>query len=118
LGLDGGKLLLLAEEAEFAGGAFGAEVVGKMEGGAGVCGDGGIVTKSTEGEETGGFVEAETGAKLAGGGSEDTAAEGGIERAEAVEFDGDGGLAGSGADGAATAANWSARKQELGEDAG
>ena len=77
-----------------------------------------IGTKSTEGEEAGGLVEAEAGSQLAGGGTEDAAAEGGVEGAEAVEFDGDGGLAGGGADGAATAADGLAGEQELGEDAG
>jgi hypothetical protein len=50
-----------AKEAKFAGGAVGAKAVGKMEGGSGAGGDGRIVTKSTEGEEAGGLVEAEAG---------------------------------------------------------
>jgi hypothetical protein len=81
--------LALEEEAKFAGGAFGAEVVGEVEGGSGAGGYGGDGDKSTEGEETGGFVEAEAGTELTGGGAEDAAAEGGVEGAEAVEFDGD-----------------------------
>ena len=85
-----GKRLFLAKQADFAGRPVGAEVVGEMKGGTGAGGDGGIGTKSTEGEEAGGFVEAETGTELAGGGSEDAAAEGWVEGAEAVEFDGDG----------------------------
>jgi hypothetical protein len=93
-----------------------------VKGGSGAGGDGGcadwrIWTKSTEGEEAGGLVEAEAGSELAGGGTEDAAAEGGVEGAEAVEFDGDGGLAGSGADGAASATDGFAGEQELGEDA-
>ena len=60
-----------------------------MEGSSGAGGYGGVGERSTESEEAGGFVEAETGTELAGGGSEDAAAEGRVERAEAVEFDGD-----------------------------
>ncbi len=89
-----------------------------MEGGSGAGGYGGIGSKSTEGEEAGGLVEAETRAELAGGGTEDAAAKGWVEGAEAVEFDGDGGLAGSGADGAAASADGFAGQEELGEDAG
>jgi hypothetical protein len=114
--------LFLEEEAEFAGGAVGAEVVGEVEGGAGAGGDGGgsnwkTGTKSTEREQAGGFVEAKAGSELAGGGTEDAAAEGGVECAEAVEFDGDGGVPWGGADGAAAATDWFAGEQELGEDA-
>ncbi len=112
--------LLGAEETKLTGGAVGTETVGEVEGGSGAGGDGGSFkgwTKSTEGEEAGGFVEAETGSELAGGGSEDATAEGGVEGAEAVEFDGDGGLTGSGADGAAASTDWFAGEQELGEDA-
>jgi hypothetical protein len=81
--------LLVAEEAKFARGAVGAEAVGQVEGGSGACGDGGcadwrVRTKSTEGEEAGGLVEAEAGPQLTGGGTEDAAAEGGVEGAEAV----------------------------------
>src|SRR5271168_4454786 len=65
--------LVLEEEAKFAGGAFGAEVVGEVEGGSGAGGYGGNGEKSTEGEETGGFVEAEAGTELTGGGAEDAA---------------------------------------------
>ena len=54
--------LVLEEETDFAGRAFGAEVVGEVEGGAGAGGYGGVWEKSTEGEETGGFVEAEASA--------------------------------------------------------
>ena len=64
-----GKRLFLAKQADFAGRPVGAEVVGEMKGGTGAGGDGGIGTKSTEGEEAGGFVEAEAGAELAGGGT-------------------------------------------------
>jgi hypothetical protein len=88
-----------------------------VEGGSGAGGDGGVGEKSTEGEESGGFVEAETGAELAGGGSEDAATEGGVEEAEAVKFDGDRGLAGSGADSAAAASDGLAGEEELREDA-
>jgi hypothetical protein len=108
--------LLGAEEAKFAGGAVGAKAVGEVEGSSGACSDGKVWTKSTEGEEAGGFVEAEAGSQLAGGGSEDAAAEGGVEAAETVEFDGDGGLAGGGADGAAPSPDGLAGEQELGED--
>jgi hypothetical protein len=108
---------LVEEEAEFAGGTFGAEIVGEMEGGPGSGGYGGMGEKSTEGEEAGGFVEAEAGAKLAGSGSEDAAAQGGVEGTEAVEFDGDCGVAGCGTDGAAAASDGFAGEQELGEDA-
>jgi hypothetical protein len=79
----------LEEKAEFAGGAFGAEVVAEVEGGSGAAGDGGVGEKSAEGEEAGGLVEGEAGAELAGCGSDDAAAEGRVEPAEAVEFDGD-----------------------------
>jgi hypothetical protein len=108
LGITLRKKLFLEEKAKFAGGTVGAEVVGKMEGGSGASGDGGgsdgwIRLESTESEEAGGFVEAETGAELAGGGAEDAAAKGGIEGAEAVELDGDGGFTGCSADGAAAA---------------
>jgi hypothetical protein len=93
-----------------------------MEGGSGTGGDGGcadwrVGAKSTEGEEAGGFVEAEAGTELAGGSAEGAAAEGGVEGAEAVEFDGDGGLAGGGADGASASADGLAGEQELGEKA-
>ena len=64
-----GKRLFLAKQADFAGRPVGAEVVGEMKGGTGAGGDGGIGAKSTEGEEAGGFVEAEAGAELAGGGT-------------------------------------------------
>ena len=74
-------------EADFAGGAFGAEVVCEMEGGSGAGGDRGDGLESAEGEVAGGLVEAEAGAELAGGGSEDSAAEGGVEGAETVDFD-------------------------------
>ena len=53
---DGG--LFLKEEAKFAGRAVGAKAVGEVERGSGAGGDGGIGTKSTEGEKAGGFVEA------------------------------------------------------------
>jgi hypothetical protein len=117
-----GMGLLGAEEAKFAGGAVGAKAVGEVKGGSGAGGDGWGVSrragwKSTEGEEAGGFVEAEAGAQLAGGGSDDAAAEGRVEGTEAVEFDGDGGLAGSGADGAAAATDGFAGEEELGQDA-
>jgi hypothetical protein len=87
-----------------------------VQGGSGAGGHGGIGAKSTEGEESGGLVEAETGAELAGGCAEDASTEGGVEGAETVEFDGDGGLAGSGADGAATAADGFAGEKELREE--
>jgi hypothetical protein len=96
---------LLKEEAEFAGGAVGAEAVGEVKGGSGAGGDGGQGPETAEGEQPGGLVEAETSAELTGRGAEDTAAQGRVEGAEAVEFDRDGGLAGSGADGAASASN-------------
>jgi hypothetical protein len=81
--------LFLEKQAQFAGGAVGAKTVGEVEGGSGAGGDGGcadwrVWTKSTEGEEAGGLVEAEAGSELAGGGTEDAAAEGGVEGAEAV----------------------------------
>ena len=123
IGDDGpGTGLFLAEEVQFARGTVGAKTVGEVKGGACAGGDGRgdswkAGTKSTEGEEAGGFVEAETDSQVAGGGSEDAAAEGGVEGAEAVEFDGDGGLAGSGANGAAAATDGFAGKEELGEDA-
>jgi hypothetical protein len=108
--------LFLEKKSEFARGTVGAEVVREMEGGSGACGYGGIGTKSTEGKEAGGFVEAEAGAELTGGGSDDAAAEGGVEGTETVEFDGDGGLAGGGADGAASATDGFARQKKLGKD--
>jgi len=116
-------LLLVAVEAEFSGGAVGSEVVGKMEGGASSGGyggraDGGVGLEAGEGEEAGGFVEAEAGSDAAGRGAEDSAAEGWVEGTEAVEFDGDGGFAGGGADGAATSSDWFAGEQELREDSG
>ena len=46
-----GQRLLFAEEAEFAGGAVGAEAVGQVEGGAGAGGDGGVWAKAAEAEE-------------------------------------------------------------------
>jgi hypothetical protein len=55
----GVDVLVLEEEAEFAGGAFGAEVVGEVEGGAGAGGYGGVGTEAAEGEDAGGLVEAE-----------------------------------------------------------
>jgi hypothetical protein len=88
-----------------------------MKDSAGACGDGGVGSKTGEGEEAGGLVEGEAGAELAGRGAEDSAAEGGIEGAEAVEFDGDGGLAWGGTDGSATASDGLAGEEELGEDA-
>jgi hypothetical protein len=97
--------ILIQEEAKFAGGAVGAEVVGEVKGGSGAGGYGGVGTKSTEGEEAGGLVEAEASSQLAGGSAENAAAEGGVEGAEAVEFDGDGGFAGCRADGAAASAD-------------
>jgi hypothetical protein len=110
--------LLLAVEAEFAGGAVGTEAVGEVEGGAGAGGYGGVGAEATETEEAGGLVEAEACAELAGGGAKDAAAERGVEGAEAVELDGDGGLAGGGADGAAATADGFAGKEELWEEAG
>ncbi len=113
---------MLVEEAEFSGGAVGAEAVGEMKGGAGAGGYGGrancrVRLEAAEGKEAGGLVEGEAGAELAGGGAEDAAAEGGVEGAEAVEFDGDGGLAGCGADGAASATDGFAGEEELREEA-
>ena len=113
----------MAVEADFAGGAVGSEVVGKMEGGAGsggYCGwaDGGVGLEAGEGEEAGGFVEAEADSGAAGCGAEDSAAKGWVEGAEAVEFDGDGGFAGGGADGAASSSDWFAGEQELREEPG
>jgi hypothetical protein len=113
-----GKGLFLKKEAQFAGRAVGAEAVGEVEGSSGAGRHGGIGAKSTEGQEAGGLVEAETGAESASGGTEDAAAHGGVEGAKAIEFDGDGGFAGGGADGAATSADRFAGKKELGEDAG
>ena len=80
----------MAGEADFPWGALGAEVVGELEDGSCAGGDGGVGLKSTEGEEAGGFFEAEAGAQLAGGGAKDAAAEGGVEGAKAVDFDGQG----------------------------
>ena len=113
----------LSGEAELARGAFGAEVVGELEGGAGAGGDGGgadgwIGLEAAEGEEAGGLVEAEACAELTGGGSDDATAEGWVEGAETVEFDGDGGFARGGADGASSATNGFAGEKELGERAG
>src|ERR1700677_891063 len=51
------RALFLKEEAEFSGGAFGAEVVGEVEGRSGAGGYGGAGEKSTEGEEAGGLFE-------------------------------------------------------------
>jgi hypothetical protein len=45
------RRLLLAEEAEFAGGAVGAEVVGEVEGGSGAGGYGGVGAEAAEAEE-------------------------------------------------------------------
>ena len=113
----------LSGEAELARGAFGAEVVGELEGGAGAGGDGGgadgwIGLEAAEGEEASGLVEAEARAELTCGSAEDSAAERRVESAEAVELDGDGGLglAGGGADGAASSADGFAREEELGEE--
>ena len=80
----------LAVEAEFAGGALGAEA-GWRAGGwrRALSGTVGMETEAAEGEEAGGLVEAEAGAELTGGGAEDAAAEGGVEGAEALELDGD-----------------------------
>ena len=113
----------MAEEAEFAGGTLGAEVVGEVEGGAGAGGyggrsDRGVGGEAAEGEEAGGLVEAEACAELTGGGSDDATAEGWVEGAETVEFDGDGGFARGGADGASSATNGFAGEKELGERAG
>jgi hypothetical protein len=55
-------VLVLEEEAEFAGGAFSAEAVGEVEGGAGAGGYSGVGAEAAEGEEAGGLVEAEAGA--------------------------------------------------------
>ncbi len=111
--------LFLAEETEFAGGAFGPEVVGEMEVGAGSGGYGRVVSEAAERKEAGGLVEAEASAELTGGGAEDAATEGGVESAKTIEFDGDVGLglAGSCADGAAASADGLAGEKELGEDA-
>jgi hypothetical protein len=111
-----GNGLFLQKKAKFARGTIGAEAVGKMKGGSGAGGYRRIGTKSTQGKEAGGFVEAEARSKLAGGGTQDAAAESGIESPEAIELDGDGGLAGSGADGAATSADGFAGEEELRED--
>src|SRR5437868_4250350 len=115
--------LLGAEEAKFSGGAVCAKAVWEVEGGSGAGGEWGHVSGragriSTEGEEAGGFVEAEAGAQLTGGGSDDAATEGGVKSPEAVEFDGDGGLARGGADCSAASANGFAGEEKLGEDAG
>ena len=90
------------KEAEFPGGAVGAEAIREVERGSCACGDGRVGTKSTESKEAGGLVEAEASPQLTGGCAQDAAAESGVEGAETVEFDGDGGLAWSGADGAAS----------------
>ena len=87
--------LLLAVEAEFAGGAVGSEVVGKMEGGAGSgsysgWADEGVGLEAGEGEEADGFVEAEAGSEAAGGGAEDSAAKGWVEGPEALNLNGEG----------------------------
>ena len=110
-------------EAEFAGRAFGEEIIGELEGGSGASGycggsDGGIGAEATEGEEARGFVEAETCAELAGGGAEDAAAKGWVEGAETVELDGDGGLglARCSADCAASAADRFAGEKDLREE--
>jgi hypothetical protein len=87
-----------------------------MEGGSGAGSYCGIGTKSTQGKEAGGFVEAEARSKLAGGGTQDAAAESGIESSEPIELDGDRGLAGSGADGAATPTDGFAGEKELRKD--
>jgi hypothetical protein len=98
-------------------------MVGEVEGGSSAGGyggsaDGRVRAKSAEGEEAGGFVEAEAYAELAGSGTEDTAAKSWFEGAETVEFDGDGGLglAGCGADGAAPATDGFAGEQDLREE--
>ena len=108
--------LFLKEETEFSGSAFGPEVVGEMEVGAGASGYGGVGLEAAEGEEAGGLVEAETGTEFAGGGTDDAAAKGGVEGAEAVEFDGDGRVAGGGADAAASAADRLSGQEKLRED--
>jgi hypothetical protein len=81
--------LFLTEEANFAGGAVGAETVREVQGGSGSGGDSGSVPrkagrKSTDGKKAGGFIEAKAGSQLAGGGTEDATAEGGVEGAKAV----------------------------------
>jgi hypothetical protein len=108
--------LFVTKKAKFARGAFGPEVVGEMEVGAGASGYGGVGLEAAEGEEAGGLVEAETGTEFAGGGTDDAAAKGGVEGAEAVEFDGDGRVAGGGADGAASAADRLSGQEKLRED--
>lgn len=45
------RWLLLAEEAEFAGGSVGAEIVGEMERGSDAGGDGGVGAEAAEAEE-------------------------------------------------------------------
>jgi hypothetical protein len=76
--------LFLTKEAQFAGGAVGAKAVGEVDEGSGTGGDGRVWTKSTEGEEAGGLVEAEAGSQLSCSGAEDAAAEGGVKGAETV----------------------------------
>ena len=76
--------MIPAREPEFACRALGLEAVCEGECGSGAGGDSGcadcrIGLKSTEGEEAGGLVEAETRAKLAGGGADDSATECRIE---------------------------------------
>ncbi len=73
--------LLLSVEAEFAGGAVGAEATGQVEDRSGAGGYGGVGAETAEGEEAGGLVEGEAGAELAGRGAENSAAESGIEGA-------------------------------------
>jgi hypothetical protein len=109
----------VAREAKFAWGTLGKEVVGELEGCAGLRGDGGDSEESAQGQEALGLVEAEACAEVTGGGAEDSTAKGGVEGAEAFELDGDGGLrlARSGADGAATAADGFAWEKKLGKEA-
>ena len=116
-----GNGLFLEKEAKFAGGTVGTEVVGEMEGGSGACGYRGGVrrktgTKSTEGKEAGGFVEAQTSSQLSGCSPDDPATECRIEGTETVELDRNSGLAGYRADGAAAASDRSTGKKKLGKE--
>ncbi len=97
--------------------ALGQEAAGDAERAAGPGGDGCEGDEAAEGEQAGGFGEADAGAEMAGGGAEDAAAEGEVQRAEALDLQGDGGGSGAGADGAAAATDGFAGEEELGEEA-
>ncbi len=104
-------------QAELPRGALYEDSARDSQRGAGLRGDGRKDNETAEGEEPRCLREADASAELAGGGTEDAAPKTGVKWPEALDFEGEGGLSGRGCNGATTAANRFAGKQELREDA-